>query len=706
MGNPAVSVIIPLYNAEKYIGELLDSILVQTFQDFEVIVIDDCSTDNSRAVVESYVEKFGERLKIEKTLKNSGGPGEPSNTGIYLSRGEYLLILDNDDAIAPTALEELYPVAKKFNADVVACEKYYAVPEKFWNDAEYRSQMEPVSYQNENFVTEPTPIPFDIVERVKACQQGKFLWNIWSKLIRRDFLIKNNIRFDKNMIQDMLLTCCTVYTAERFIRVPNVVNFYRVRDDSLSNKDESPQDFFVRYIRALTSGFKFLDEFLSAREFFLQNPEVKYRALETYVNEVMMYLEKFYEDTSVYAAHDILQREFERGDCSSLSAFILNSEVVHKLLLNETLSKLAESQNQSLLPSLKTNYFPDAFAISVIVPMYNAEKFIGELLNSLLAQTFQDFEVIVVDDCSTDNSVEIVKSYVEKFGGRLSLYQTEKNSGGGGYVPRNIGLELSRGKYIYFADADDFIVETALEILYTAATQYHADVVYTNGFYSYDGNGDFNLKSDLESALIADKGLEDKISLTVDDPNKNLWRLLSINGNLHMPWTKFVERKFLAENEIAFPEINSGGDFVWTIQVMYCAKRFLRLPIALYFYRENSTQSVTRKRRSPQEQITASFKAFLAGARTLQELLNKIRLLKQNPNYFRAAMSVFFNNCFGRTFEERGQLSTQEIYDILYREFGNDLTDSLAVFFFGVADAQQKEFMAIQRRIAELENKE
>ena len=86
-------------------------------------------------------------------------------------------------------------------------------------------------------------------------------------------------------------------------------------------------------------------------------------------------------------------------------------------------------------------------AISVIIPMYNSEKYIAECLNSILVQTFQNFEVIVVDDCSTDNSVEIAKSYEEKFDGRLKIFKTKKNSNGGGYVPRNLGLNLSCGKY-------------------------------------------------------------------------------------------------------------------------------------------------------------------------------------------------------------------------------------------------------------------
>ena len=122
-------------------------------------------------------------------------------------------------------------------------------------------------------------------------------------------------------------------------------------------------------------------------------------------------------------------------------------------------------------------------AISVIIPMYNAQQYVRECLDSLLAQTFQDFEVIVVDDCSTDNSFAVVKNYMPRFKGRLRLAQTAKNSGGGGYIPRNIGLEMATGEYVYFMDADDFILLSALETLYEAAIIYDADVVYFSSHY-------------------------------------------------------------------------------------------------------------------------------------------------------------------------------------------------------------------------------
>ena len=163
-----------MFNAEKFIGDALDSLLEQTFRDFEVIVVDDCSTDNSLAIVQSYAEKFGGRLKLFRLPKNSGNNGIPNNRGLALSRGQYVLFMDSDDAVTPDALEKLYDAAKIFSADVVGAERYYEVPDEFWNDKNYRRQLKPVSYQKGGFVSKPTLISADFSERVKDCYNFRF----------------------------------------------------------------------------------------------------------------------------------------------------------------------------------------------------------------------------------------------------------------------------------------------------------------------------------------------------------------------------------------------------------------------------------------------------------------------------------------------------------------------------------------------------
>ena len=84
--------------------------------------------------------------------------------------------------------------------------------------------------------------------------------------------------------------------------------------------------------------------------------------------------------------------------------------------------------------------------------------------------------MIVVDDCSTDKSREIVESYIEKFEGRLNLMELQTNSGAG--AARNFGLEMSRGKYVFFMDSDDALTKTAIEEMFNIAEDFQADVVY------------------------------------------------------------------------------------------------------------------------------------------------------------------------------------------------------------------------------------
>ena len=142
---PAISIIIPMYNVEKYVGECLDSILAQTFTDFEVIIVDDCSTDKSCAVVKKYMPLFNkndDKLRLIELKKNSGFPSVPRNKGIELARGKYICFVDSDDAITNTALEELFNLAEEFQADVVHCERYFLVDdEEFTFDKELNRHL-------------------------------------------------------------------------------------------------------------------------------------------------------------------------------------------------------------------------------------------------------------------------------------------------------------------------------------------------------------------------------------------------------------------------------------------------------------------------------------------------------------------------------------------------------------------------------------
>ena len=341
-------------------------------------------------------------------------------------------------------------------------------------------------------------------------------------------------------------------------------------------------------------------------------------------------------------------------------------------------------------------------AISIIVPLYNAEKYVGDCLDSILGQTFTNFEVIVVDDCSTDSSPAIVESYRDKFGGRLTLIKTKQNSGNAGYTARNKGLSFSRGEYVWFVDADDFISNTALEELYTAAKEFDADIVYTGRRYHYIANNEVMINFDGTGYDLKDKGIEDKSVLIIDDAQKNLSKLFQ-GGGFRTPWTKFVRRDFLSENSTTFYELLSGADYIWTMEIFASAKRFVRIPNAVYFWREDSTESMTRKHRPPIEQINIWNKAFICFAQALINLTKKLEVLQKNPNYCYMILNSWFEYCFGRNFEARLQVSSDKVYDILRREFENKSDFNLIIpFFFSLIDTLQKDLLITQQQPAQL----
>ncbi|MBP3820719.1 glycosyltransferase family 2 protein [bacterium] len=150
-------------------------------------------------------------------------------------------------------------------------------------------------------------------------------------------------------------------------------------------------------------------------------------------------------------------------------------------------------------------------AISIIIPAYNVEEFIKQSLDSILNQTFKDFEVLCVEDCSTDNTFEILKEY-EKKDNRIKVIKHETNKGVA--TARNTALDIAKGEYIVCVDPDDWIENDALECIYNAfQSNINADSVWYNAInfneiektkFMLINENDLNLKSDGYYKVTAD----------------------------------------------------------------------------------------------------------------------------------------------------------------------------------------------------------
>ena len=304
-------------------------------------------------------------------------------------------------------------------------------------------------------------------------------------------------------------------------------------------------------------------------------------------------------------------------------------------------------------------------AVSVIIPLYNAERYISECLDSVLNQTFDNYEVIVVDDCSTDNSVAIVESYAEKFGGRLILSRMDKNSGSGG-LPRNKGIMLSRGEYIQFLDADDMLTNTALEEMYTLAKNFDADVVYCEKHYEADANG--------ENARIGSRqsgDFVDKPTFETEQLNERIDSMLKGRFAVSTCF-KSVRRKLLIEHENFFPHVCPSEDDIWTYGLLFCAKKFLRVPNAIYI-RRWSEGSTMRKERKPWQTINFWMNPVLLGLKSLEKLMSKLEFFNKNPQYRYAVLESFIAGKFACCLQESFKIPPFAVCEAIKNEFGGRL---------------------------------
>lgn len=176
--SPALSILVPIYNTERYLEQALDSLQSQTFQDFEIICINDGSTDGSRNIIQKYLD-LDRRFRIID--KPNSGYGASMNRGIKEAHGEYIGILEPDDFLEPTALNSLISKAKETDADVVKANYWF-----YWSEPEERNQtISVIKPEMANRILDPQEEP-DIYLALPS---------VWSAIYRRDYLLENQIEF-------------------------------------------------------------------------------------------------------------------------------------------------------------------------------------------------------------------------------------------------------------------------------------------------------------------------------------------------------------------------------------------------------------------------------------------------------------------------------------------------------------------------------
>lgn len=211
--------------------------------------------------------------------------------------------------------------------------------------------------------------------------------------------------------------------------------------------------------------------------------------------------------------------------------------------------------------------------ISIVVPVYNSEKYLEECLNSLCSQTYKNIEIICVNDGSTDSSADILKRIAEK-DSRVKIVSQE-NAGAG--AARNHGLSIAQGKYIYFFDADDIAVNNLLELAYKRAQETDADIVAFNGYtFTNDDISTKKTKPGYNKNVLGDSSCV----FSYKDYSENILSIVNV-----VPWNKLIKTDFIKENNIHFEEISSTNDITFSAVCAAVAKKIALVDKNLMYYR-------------------------------------------------------------------------------------------------------------------------
>lgn len=215
-----VSIIVPVYDIEEYLVECIESILAQTWKHFEIILVDDGSTDSSGKMCDEYAEKYNCIFVIHK---KNGGLSSARNAGIDVARGNYLAFIDSDDVVHPDYLRELVNIVEKENADLVACDFCVGTSCQWGETSEIKYDIR----RDE-----------DVLERMN--DNDVVVTVAWNKLYHAKFFKEYNLRYPEGKIhEDMFLTPQILHCTNKMVITNQKLYFYRQRKNSIMNSSFS-----------------------------------------------------------------------------------------------------------------------------------------------------------------------------------------------------------------------------------------------------------------------------------------------------------------------------------------------------------------------------------------------------------------------------------------------------------------------------------
>lgn len=549
MKQPIVSVIMPVYNGETYLRQCLDSVVNQTLKEIEIICVDDGSSDRSVEILKEYAAK-DERVMVLQQA--NAGAGAARNNGLSKASGKYLSFLDSDDFFETDMLEKAVEKIAADRADFVVfrCDHYLNDTNTF-KKAAYTLKKQ----------TLPPYMPFNFRQITDNVFKAFVGW-AWDKVYDREFVMKHNLKFqEQRTSNDMLFVFSALVLAKRITCLDTVLAHQRRNNgESLSNTREKSWFCFYNALKALRDVLK----------------------------EKGLY-EELKKDFVNYAVHfSLWNLNTITGECYEKLYTKLHEEWFEELEVtgHDEAYFYNKTEYKQLADILRYDFKEYNTKLSVVIPVYNAEKYIRQCLDSILTKQKIALEVICVDDCSTDGTPAVLKEYQDKYE-NVTVIRNETNLYAG--TCRNKGLMAAKGQYVHFLDSDDYVVDNAYEKLYTLAKE-----------------------NDLDWVKTTSEGFDDETGETVENPRYSMEKMYEgFFGTLldfqHfpkkfmdymavVPWNGIYKRHFLLEKNIRFNSLFCVNDRSFFVDTCVKGERMMIAREKIVRHRMNVSGSLVMKR--------------------------------------------------------------------------------------------------------------
>ena len=532
-----IDIIIYANNAHKKIEKTLLSICAQTFKKkIKVYIIDDYSKEDYNYLI----KQFQENLKIiiirnDKKL----GTAISRNLAMKSSKSENIMFLTAGDIIKNAfTIETLVKNFNKYNIIIGALET--------------KNKNGEILYHHEKE------------------------FNLQSIIFKRAFLEKYSIVFPnvKKYEDKAFLKLCLLAT-NKICYIDDTICFNIDNEKSQVTKYISNFEEFKRYKLLIDNTILVVDE-AEKRKFD------KYEITD-FIDNTLIYL--FF----AYQKNFFKEYAFVIFEWLKPLMAIYKKNKAYLNIGNTHANYLIQQENWGIIPQMTLNSFirqaiqisnldnmhykQNKEMVSIIIPVYNREKYLRKTLESIINQSYKNLEIIIVNDCSTDNSEKICIEYAKK-DKRIKYIKNEKNSGVS--KTRNNGLDIATGKYIGFVDSDDYIEKDMYRKLVAKIQETNSDFVQCSTPRFHESN------------------LYELKQLIIDSNNEVLNKYFKWNFISCMVWDKLFTKEVISNTRFEIGWIKSEDAF-FTAKIATKANRVTIIPDNLYHYKINTTNSLTKK---------------------------------------------------------------------------------------------------------------